>query len=143
MLASAADGVVALGRISKYLIAEELVEPYAIQSDSEYAVDIEGDFTWETAKKPQAAGKSGKDAKKGSAKTEEPQKQGKKRRSLFGGDKKGDVLPTVAPVGEKEKVEESEEKPFELKNLNFKVRKGAFVAIVGTVGSGKVGQRIS
>ena len=52
------------------------------------------------------------------------------------------MLPTTAPTAdekEKEKEKEKEdEKPFALKDLQLKVPKGAFVAIVGRVGSGKV-----
>ena len=58
-----------------------------------------------------------------------------------GKDKKGDaVLPTTAdpePEQEKEKAKERKEEPFELKDLRLQVPKGAFVAIVGRVGSGK------
>ena len=39
---------------------------------------------------------------------------------------------------EKAEIVDVEEKPFELKDLKFRVPKGAFVAIVGRVGSGKV-----
>lgn len=51
------------------------------------------------------------------------------------------MLPTTASGDEeKKKAEEDkeEEKPFELKDLNLKIPKGSFVAIVGRVGSGKV-----
>jgi hypothetical protein len=37
-------------------------------------------------------------------------------------------------------MQEADEKPFELKRLDIAVLKGSFVAIVGRVGLGKVGQ---
>ena len=51
-------------------------------------------------------------------------------------DSKGAALPTT--MGEAEKKKEEDEKPFALKDLHLRVPKGAFVAIVGRVGSGKV-----
>ena len=49
------------------------------------------------------------------------------------------MLPTTA-TAESEKKVDTPEKPFELKGLNLKIPKGSFVAIVGRVGSGKVGR---
>lgn len=130
VIASSADALVALGRISEYLTAEELVEPYTIQESSDYAVDIEGDFVWETAYDPKTnAPKAKKHAQKQKEKDEKAEK------------KKKEILPTTADhenEKDEDKKESSEDQPFELKNLSFKVPKGAFVAIVGTVGSGKV-----
>ena len=57
------------------------------------------------------------------------------------------VLPTATPSDDEKDNDKDkgattpaaqEEKPFELNNLKIKVEKGAFVAIVGRVGSGKV-----
>ena len=49
-------------------------------------------------------------------------------------------MPTDAGKDGKGKTSDvkPEDKPFELKNLELKIPKGAFVAIVGRVGSGKV-----
>ena len=58
--------------------------------------------------------------------------------------RKAPVLPMIAEGGrsddanEKDVDNRADEKPFELNNLKLKVPKGAFVAIVGRVGSGKV-----
>ena len=154
VLASLSDAAVAISRIGKFLTAEELAEPYAIDYERKFAVDVEGDFTWETAGKPVDNGhkavKGGHG--KGNHETKEPeqkpsQESKSKKRELFRS-KHGQqepVLPTVAnsqsdqsdDTAEKE-VEKADEKPFELKNLKFKVPKGSFVAIVGRVGSGKV-----
>lgn len=53
------------------------------------------------------------------------------------------MLPVAVTSGEKEedaaeKEKEKEEKPLELKSLNLKVTKGAFVTIIGRIVSGKV-----
>lgn len=156
-----------MGRISSFLTAEELAEPYKIDAGSKHAIDVDGAFQWETAYKAAIGGakfsagagkgKGGAGAKgdKGKEKEKEKEKKGtddkvgekgekKARRGLFGRkDKKGPVLPVTATgekaaEKEKERDEKKDEKPFELADLKFQVPKGAFVAIVGRVGSGKV-----
>jgi ABC-type multidrug transport system fused ATPase/permease subunit len=134
-LSSLADALVAVGRIQKFLTAEEMAEPYALDYDMKNAVTVDGDFTWETAGKledkfetgVQGGGKSGT--------------SGKNSKGKKGGEKTGEklVLPiSVAAVQNKDEQPAEEEKPFELRNLKFNVPRGAFVAIVGRVGSGKV-----
>ncbi|KII85519.1 hypothetical protein PLICRDRAFT_319144 [Plicaturopsis crispa FD-325 SS-3] len=130
VLSNCSDAVVALGRISEFLLAEELDKPYILDVESKDAVSVEGNFTWETVQKLDVQEKhpaSKKAGKKGADKGE-----------------KENVLPTTAPggLGSKESDQETstiegDEKPFELTDLKFKVPKGAFVAIVGRVGSGK------
>ena len=122
VFAGLSDALVALGRISKFLNAEELAEPYTIDYEMKNAVTIDGDFTWETAGKLEgdkfAIGRKGKGPKgKGEA-----------------------VLPTSVLAGPEleDSEKKAEEKPFELKDVKFSVPKGTFVAIVGRVGSGKV-----
>lgn len=149
VLASLADAMVALGRISKFLQAEELAEPYAIDYNRKSAVEVDGDFAWETAGKPvekfDKGGRGGHGKKE--IKVEKVETGGKQKRGLFsrGKGRSEPVLPTatpeVKPDEAKEQTDEEEkqdEKPFELKNLRLKVPKGSFVAIVGRVGSGKV-----
>ncbi|GJE92383.1 multidrug resistance-associated ABC transporter [Phanerochaete sordida] len=137
VIANTADAAVALGRIGSFLTAEELAEPYKIDKSSKYAVDVDGDFTWETAWKAAVAGGKFSHGKAGEKKKQEKQEnkadQGAKK-GLFGRKKKGAVLPT-AEEGEKEV--KKDEKPFELNDVKLKVPKGSFVAIVGRVGSGK------
>ncbi|KAG6856149.1 hypothetical protein H0H87_007054 [Tephrocybe sp. NHM501043] len=130
VLASLADILVALRRISKYLSAEELGEYCEVDETRTTAVDLDGDFTWEPPLK--TLNKAAEDAaKKVKARKDKPNK----------GKCKGDTLSTVAeqsPAEAREKaVEEEVEKPFELRNLKLAVPKGSFVAIVGRVGSGK------
>ncbi|KAG6916302.1 hypothetical protein DXG01_007459 [Tephrocybe rancida] len=124
VLSSLTDSLVALRRISKFLLAEELAEPYLIDDEQKAAVSVNADFTWETAGKLDGDkfGLGGKNRKKGKK------------------EKKTDpVLPTTVDSARASTAEGSkeDEKPFELKDLKFSVPKGSFVAIVGRVGSGK------
>lgn len=135
VLAATTDALVAIRRISNFLRAEELAVPYTIDPSSNVALDVDGDFTWEEVRKGGTATKFDKKGDKdGKDKATKENRKGK--------DKKGDaVLPTTTadaePEQEKDKAEERKEKPFELKDLRLQVPKGAFVAIVGRVGSGK------
>ena len=51
MLASATDAFVALHRIGNFMRAEELAIPYEIDPNADAAIDVDGDFTWETVRK--------------------------------------------------------------------------------------------
>ncbi|PIL27467.1 ATP-binding cassette transporter [Ganoderma sinense ZZ0214-1] len=149
VLASATDALVALRRIGTFMRAEELSVPYEIDANADSAIDVDGDFTWETVRKDanaiNLAAKLGKDKKGG-------KDIGKKS------GKKGDdsLLPTAVNTpagasparstedvatsgvsGEVKDKEKEKEKPFELKDIKLKIPKGSFVAIVGRVGSGK------
>jgi ATP-binding cassette, subfamily C (CFTR/MRP), member 1 len=102
------------------------------------------DFTWETAGKIDIEEPRDHTVPtgKGTAKSNDEVK--KSERSLFSRltkntDKAGGepTLPTIADDGGS-LVKEAVEKPFELKNLNLKVPKGSFIAIVGRIGCGKV-----
>ncbi|KAF8066646.1 multidrug resistance-associated ABC transporter [Lyophyllum atratum] len=124
VLSSLTDALVALARISKFLLSEELAEPYLLDYERKSAVSVDGDFTWETAGKLEESrflgGVKGKEGKRRSKGAKE-------------------VLPTTAPGSSaaSHEGEKEDEKPFELRDLKFSVPKGAFVAIVGRVGSGK------
>lgn len=137
VLASLSDALVALRRISKFLISEELVEPYTIDDGhGKMGMEVDGDFTWETA--GELAGDAGKGVGKGKGPAGPGGKKGPKPK---GKKTEEPVLPVanVDATAEDEDVKEKEdEKPFDLKNLALKVPRGAFVAIVGRVGSGKV-----
>jgi hypothetical protein len=102
------------------------------------AVTIDGDFTWETAGKLEG-GKFAVGAQ------ESRLGGGKAVRKGKGPNGKSEaVLPTIVPAEKvrgtetEDSSKRAEEKPFELRDVKFSVPKGAFVAIVGRVGSGKV-----
>ncbi|KAK7052301.1 multidrug resistance-associated ABC transporter protein [Favolaschia claudopus] len=131
VLSALSDAIVAFGRIGKFLTAEELPDPYLIDFDRKNAVDVDASFTWETAGKVEEKFVKGKGGPGGGPKKE----NAKKKKN------KGEVLPT-ANANEKDVpsgavTPKEEERPFELPNLKFSVPRGAFVAIVGKVGSGK------
>ncbi|KAJ7800822.1 P-loop containing nucleoside triphosphate hydrolase protein [Mycena olivaceomarginata] len=120
VLSALSDAMVSFARIGAFLTAEELTDPYAIDLERENAVDVDASFAWETAGEWEGGG----GLKKGKAKG----KNGK-----MGGE-----LPTTNDkTASGTTTPREEEKPFELRDLKFSVPKGAFVAIVGKVGSGK------
>ena len=134
VLAALADAFVATGRITKFLTAEELGDPYLINGNHELALDVDGDFTWERVGKPSDeaevhSGNSGTlgDTSSMSKKTKE-NKAGKNA-SMRPSETKDNIIETVKA---------DNEEPFMLNNLRLKVAKGAFVAIIGRIGSGKV-----
>ncbi|KAJ7459489.1 multidrug resistance-associated ABC transporter [Mycena galericulata] len=148
VLSALSDAIVAFLRISKFLTAEELPEPYLIDGELKNAVEVDASFAWETAGKLEepkftggrggAAGGRGRGGghggKGGRGKKDKKKENGK--------GKKGDaVLPTAAAADESAPASGTatpgEDKPFELRNLKLRVPRGAFVAIVGRVGSGK------
>ncbi|KAI0701736.1 multidrug resistance-associated ABC transporter [Earliella scabrosa] len=142
-LASTTDALVALRRISSFLRAEELPVPYTIDPSRDVALDVDGDFTWETIRKgdegPKFLHGHKKPGEKGKAGNGKKEKADRKKK-----DAPSSVLPTTNDDAEESELEEKErekepleEKPFELKNLKLRVPKGSFVAIVGRVGSGK------
>lgn len=143
VLSSVSDALVALGRIGTFLTADELEDPYLIDesSDNKWALSVDGSFTWETVGKPvdskfahggpgggHGMGRKGA----GGGEKEKREKKGKK------GKKNDTILPTTAPSADaKSEAENKEEKPFALDSLSLRIPKGAFIAIVGRVGSGK------
>lgn len=118
------DCVVAIGRISTFFAAEELENAYIVDHESQNAVEVDGNFQWEVAKKQETKfnshGHGHRDKDKGSQNS----------------NGNGALLPTTTAPSPA--AEHDSETPFELKNLKMTVPKGAFVAIVGRVGSGKV-----
>ncbi|KAI5122830.1 hypothetical protein M0805_003125 [Coniferiporia weirii] len=173
VLTSCSDAVVALGRIGTFLVAEELEEPYVVDSSPEnkWAIRAEGSFTWETVGrleggkyapvKPGGSGKGrgkteggpGAKAKNESTATSESvtrkgwwSKKGKNDESVLpistppvvssSSSTTADV-PSPTPVKDIVEAGKADEKPFALTGLELRVPKGAFVAIVGRVGSGK------
>ncbi|KZT29932.1 multidrug resistance-associated ABC transporter [Neolentinus lepideus HHB14362 ss-1] len=140
VFAGAADAVVALQRIARFLLAEELGEPYGVDEEAKDAVVVRGGFVWETAGGQEGVG-GGKFEGAGRGKGRGGRGGGRGGgRRLFGRKKKREVLPTTngGEEGEKTKEKEKEEeKPFELQDVELRIPNGSFVAIVGQVGTGK------
>lgn len=94
--------------------------PYTVDPSRKLALDVDSDFTWETVLKGSTQSKflHGKQADKAKEKRE----------------------PRPEGTGSSDDAEKAktEEKPFEVKDVKLEVPKGAFVAIVRRVGSGKV-----
>ncbi|QRV79190.1 ABC transporter transmembrane region [Ceratobasidium sp. AG-Ba] len=149
---SCADAYVALGRISKFLVSEELEDEIEVEPESEYAVDIKGTFTWERGGAP-SDDKKDKDKKDGEEtgaddtkldkealakkKAEEKEKKEKekeksKRERKRLAQKKRGVDPNDSSDDEATGPE-----PFRLVDVNLQIPKGSFVAIAGKIGCGK------
>ncbi|KAJ7290727.1 multidrug resistance-associated ABC transporter [Mycena rebaudengoi] len=145
VLSFLAPTLVAMRRIATFLTAEELASPYTIDEHNQDAITVDGDFTWENiqdierpeeeehdparkmlkAKEKKEKEKAEKERKKRQA------KEAKKRQ------KEGEeVLPSVADNAQA-KDDNPQEEPFAIKNLKLNVHRGAFVGIIGRVGSGK------
>ena len=134
-----ASAIVSLGRISKFLTAEELAEPYEIHRTLPLAVQVNGDFTWETVL-GEKKGKGKAEEKSDKKDPNDDKVQSKRKRSKKTTNQ--NLLPSTVDDSEIKGVDDSTEKeeepPFGLNDLRFEVPKGAFVAIVGRVGCGKV-----
>jgi len=158
VLNALAQSTVSIGRICKFLTAEELEEPYRIDPGLNSAFRLEGDFEWEAVVKleetsekldekammrkefeKQKAEKKAAKEKQKAEKAKSDRNSGWWKRQEKGGTQ-DEVLPsTVFDATVQEPLVVEEEPPFALKDLKLDVRRGAFVAIVGRVGSGKVG----
>ncbi|KAG8854719.1 hypothetical protein FRB96_007404 [Tulasnella sp. 330] len=125
IMGSAADAVVAVRRIEPFLMAEELAEPYTLDPSAEFAVVADGDFIWDAESKEKA--KEKEEEKNEMGDNGELAKKKKKKKDK-GKDK---AVPEEKPADEAVQV------GFELKDVEFSVSRGAFVTIVGQVGSGK------
>ncbi|KAH8103355.1 multidrug resistance-associated ABC transporter [Cristinia sonorae] len=157
--ASVAQALVAFSRVSKFLVAEEITDISVTNPESKLAIDAEGDFQWESTAKlnsDTSTAETDKDKKAAEDKEKESPPNTDtidkpKKKGWFSKKGKDPVLPTAQAQDEKPEVEktevtgestpgslaDNEDKPFGLPDLQFKVAKGAFVAIVGRVGSGK------
>lgn len=133
VLVGAADFKVAMARISKMLIANELKdEPLHIEG-KDYSVVIEnGNFEWEAPREDELEGtaKSGGPGAGGGSRGPPSRNKSKKY------NKKKDAAATDATV-----AAPTEEKPkepgFKMSDINVRIPRGSLTAIVGAVGSGK------
>ena len=152
-----------MGRISTFLASEDLPEPYLIDYKSPAAVQVDGDFVWETVYDAVAKEKAGNQGfetlgaeriggwkgAKGDLGDKENGSGGKGNRdweSAKQSNTESNVLPTAiaglgkdeATLGEEKDKDEGADHPFELNNLKFVIPQGAFVAVIGRIGCGKV-----
>ena len=125
-----------MNRMSKFLSSEDLEEPYLLDPASEHAMDVDADFTWEAVKKHKAEDEKTSEKKSPT----EPERKSKKKGNSAKGPDDATLPSNTDDLKEKQEKEpeEPEEPPYELKDVKFSVPKGAFVGIVGRIGSGKV-----
>lgn len=159
VLSGYASAKVSLGRISKFLAAEELAEPYRIDQTLPLAVQVNGDFTWETVfgikeEKDKAKEDSNEDKgiSKGKKKKTDKTAPKDESQSRWWKSKKTttqDQLPStiddnnITGDGNSDSSEKPQEPPFSLNDIRFEVPKGAFVAVVGPIGCGKVSEGLN
>ncbi|KAJ7746241.1 multidrug resistance-associated ABC transporter [Mycena metata] len=147
VLGALSDALVAFKRIGAFLTAEELPDPFEIDVRRANAVELEASFVWETAGRVDAkfgpkdggAGKKERALARAAAKASASAAKSKgKKGEMLPVSEKGEGMQTPGTgTGTGTITPAEEEKPFELKDLKLSVPKGAFVAIVGKVGSGK------
>ncbi|KDQ52618.1 hypothetical protein JAAARDRAFT_40221 [Jaapia argillacea MUCL 33604] len=145
MLAVVVEAVISLGRISKFLVAEELDEPFEVDLECPNAVEVEGGgFSWEVTLRDGDPGEKspGVIGNNGDPKSAEKEKGAKGRKGKKGkGKKKGDKTTPVSDDSTGVDGSSGEEArtptPFELKDVNVTIPRGSFIAIVGRVGCGK------
>ncbi len=125
------DAHVAVGRISKCLLAEELPRELQINENAEFAVKVQGDFQFETAGVPQDNKKvvRGRDMK-----AERAVKMLREKRIREARERKRKGLE---PLPAELIAEQEGDKPFTLTNVDVTIPRGSFVVIVGRIGSGK------
>lgn len=151
VLSSVAQGAVSLERFAEFFTAEELQDPYLIDPSATLALKVDGSFEWdalpgfaeELARQEKEDDKD--DVQKHYAKKKEEAKakkaEAKRRKEEEKRKKKGIVAEkTIVPEPDEKESPNADEKPFCLENLHLEIQRGKFVAIVGRVGSGKVGR---
>ncbi len=134
VLGSLSGAIVALNRISTFLLAEELPEPYPIDVNSKYAVDVDADFTWEIT---EGVEEKFSQPKEGSEANEEKPNSIQHDKQKNENDR---VLDVVVSDADEKGNKDEDKTPYSLNGLKMQIERGQFVAIVGRVGSGKVRQ---
>ncbi|KAJ7893786.1 multidrug resistance-associated ABC transporter [Mycena leptocephala] len=145
VLSFLAPTLVAMRRIATFLTAEELASPYTIDECSPDAIAVDGDFTWENIQDIERPEEEEHDPARKMLKAKEKkekeraEKERKKRQAKEAKkrQKEGEeVLPSVTDDAQA-KDDNPKEEPFAIKELKLNVHRGAFVGIIGRVGSGK------
>jgi ATP-binding cassette subfamily C (CFTR/MRP) protein 1 len=130
-------GHVAIKRINAYLNSEDADEGYELNQEAPNAVTVDASFAWETRSKTTSASDSSKPSAQDAAKTTTagPSKSRKEPSPS------GPILPLLsddtASLGNGVEDEAMNDLPFLLQDVKINIARGAFVAIIGKIGSGK------
>lgn len=135
--ANLTDAWVALTRLSDIFLAEEYAghNKGYIKSNphAEFAIKVHGDFTFEYSEQSNSSKKNeiaGKDRK--------AEKEAKKQKAAAKQAAKAQESRGSSPVDKEEPTDQQMlYSPFTLKNINLTIPRGAFVCVVGRIGSGK------
>jgi ABC-type multidrug transport system fused ATPase/permease subunit len=157
ILGALADAMVGLKRVESLMYAEELTFVPKTDKNADVAVRVvDGDFVWEAKpedneKGKEKSGKDGKDSGKKGGKVNGPVEGSVKQDKEKDGDAPRNVADSsqnllsnsetsslsTAMEHQSELLEQPQQQKLTLQGINIAIPKGALVAIVGTVGSGK------
>ncbi|KAG7527800.1 hypothetical protein FFLO_06590 [Filobasidium floriforme] len=135
--ANLTDAWVALTRLSDIFLAEEYAghDKGYIKNNphAEFAIKVDGDFAFESPEQSNSSKKNeiaGKDRK--AEKEAKKQKAAAKQAAKAKESQDSSLVDTEEPT-DQQKLDS----PFKLKNINLTIPRGAFVCVVGRIGSGK------
>lgn len=120
VITSLSDNHIAMQRISRILTAEEQPHSLLIDKAATYAVEMRGDFTYETASQFDTLANE-------TSKTKQRDMEAEKERALLGS-KDIEVKCDANPM---------ETQPFMLKDIDLRIPRGSLVCIFGKIGAGK------
>nr|CRX78939.1 hypothetical protein ls5930a1_00008 [Leucosporidium scottii] len=158
-LGTITDAYNACGRLTEVFLADTRTGTYEYKPESEYAVEVnDADFQWESSPPEDSAPKTKKQQAELAAKLKADKKKDKKAAALAPAvaqdEKKADVEPAAEAPADSEVLDgratlgvptdqndptttPAEPELLQLSNVNVRIPKGALVAVVGPVGSGK------
>ncbi|WVQ83250.1 hypothetical protein IAT38_005389 [Cryptococcus sp. DSM 104549] len=125
VMSAIAEGMVGLKRVSALMRAEELRSEITIDPASEFAIDVNANFQFESVESPETLEKRQQEEKEKEKRINKEDKGSKKE------DGPGSI--PAEPVGEKDEVKQ----PFALRDITLRIPRGALVCVVGRVGTGK------
>ncbi len=126
-MAFSSDAYVAVKRMEKAMLSDELQDDMHIQPDAPLGVRATGDFAWESSKPEEVLGGGRRDPK-----AEKAEKEKKKREAKEAKQRRKKGLPEPA-----KEDDAPGDQPFGLQGIDLAIPRGAFACIVGRVGSGK------
>ncbi|KAG6133513.1 hypothetical protein E4U38_002770 [Claviceps purpurea] len=145
VLGQVTDAWSSMKRIEEFLMQEEQEEDVIHKPDGEYAVEtIQADFTWErtptqNSEKGEPPGSAA--GRKGSKNAKDVSPSAASAAQTLADRERAQSEASTANVEEDKEdtastlVEERE--PFQLHDINFKIKRDELIAVIGTVGSGK------